>query len=69
MKISCRMWSSVEVTYVHPPHVNVLRTPADAMIPGRFDFGLLVKRYHSATRANRGPEVIAMKNMKTDLSG
>src|SRR5690348_224147 len=69
MKMSCQSWSSVDVTYVHPPHVNVLKIPVPAMILGRFEFGLAVKKYQRVTRANRGPEVMAMKTMKTDRSG
>ena len=69
MKISCQLWSSVEVTYVQPPHVSVLKSPIPAMIFGRFEFGRAVMRYHSPTRINLGPEVIAMNTMKTDRSG
>lgn len=27
MKMSCQSWSSVDVTYVQPPHVKVLNRP------------------------------------------
>lgn len=69
MKMSCQLWSSVDVTYVHPPHVNVLKTPTPATIAGRFEFGRFVRKYQSATRAKRGPEVMAMKTINTDRSG
>jgi hypothetical protein len=36
MKISCQSWSSVLVTYVHPPHVNVLKIPINATNLGSF---------------------------------
>lgn len=69
MKISCQLWSSVDVTYVQPPHVNVLKMPMPATSFGRFEFGLVVRKYHRPTRANLGPDVMAMKTIKTDRSG
>ena len=69
MKISCQLWSSVEVTYVQPPHVSVLKTPKPAMIFGKVEFRCAVMRYHSPTRRNLGPEVMAMNTMKRDRSG
>ena len=55
MKISCQPWSSVEVTYVQPPQVTVLKIPVAATIFGRDELGLAVRMYHRKTSANRGP--------------
>jgi len=55
IKISCQSWSSVEVTYVHPPHVRDRKTPMNATALGRDEFGRAVRRYHSPTNTNRGP--------------
>lgn len=67
--MSCQSWSSVEVMYVQPPQVNVRKMPTPATNFGREEFRLRVRTYHKATRANRGPEVIAMKTWKTERSG
>jgi hypothetical protein len=71
MKISCQSWSSVDVTYVHPPQVSVRKRPTPTINLGSELFRpcRLVRTYHSATRANRGPDVIAMKIWKTERSG
>jgi hypothetical protein len=69
MKISCQSWSSVDVTYVHPPHVIVLKRPVPATIFGKVEFGFAVRMYQRKTRANRGPEVIAMNIWNTERSG
>jgi hypothetical protein len=53
--MSCQSWSSVDVTYVHPPHVRVRNTPIKATNLGSVEFGRAVRRYHKATSANRGP--------------
>ena len=42
MKISCQSWSSVDVTYVQPPHVIVRKTPVQAMYFGKDVFGFAV---------------------------
>jgi len=55
MKMSCQPWSSVDVTYVHPPQVHVRKRPQNATNLGIFSPGLAVRRYHSPTRANLGP--------------
>src|SRR3954463_418071 len=55
MRMSCQSWSSVEVIYVHPPHVRVRNTPENATYLGRLEFGRAVRRYHKNTRTNRGP--------------
>ena len=57
MKMSCQAWSSVEVTYVHPPQVKVRNMPIKATNLGRLEFGLAVRRYHNATNVNRGPNL------------
>lgn len=51
--------------------MTVLNIPTPKIMPGSDDFecGREVKKYQSVTRANRGPDVIAMKSMKTDRSG
>jgi hypothetical protein len=85
MKMSCQSWSSVEVTYVHPPHVNVRKMPTPATNFGSEEFGRRVRMYHRPTNAMRGPvphfshvhivasrvipDVSAMKSIKTDRSG
>lgn len=69
MKMSCQSWSSVDVTYVHPPHVRVRRRPMMATNFGSPEPGLAVRRYHRPTSANRGPDVMAMNTMKKDRSG
>ena len=43
--------------------------PVPATILGKFEFRRAVNKYQRATSANRGPEVIAIKTMKTDRSG
>jgi hypothetical protein len=53
--MSCQSWSSVDVMYVHPPHVRVLNRPKNATTFGRVRPGLAVRRYHRPTRANLGP--------------
>jgi hypothetical protein len=53
--MSCQSWSSVEVTYVHPPQVSVRKMPTAATNLGRVELGRRVKMYHRPTRANRGP--------------
>jgi len=55
MKMSCQSWSSVDVTYVQPPQVNVRKMPMKATNLGSFWFGRAVRRYHKPTRAKRGP--------------
>lgn len=55
MRISCQSWSSVEVMYVHPPHVRVRNTPIKATNLGRVEFGRAVRRYQRNTKANLGP--------------
>lgn len=55
IKISCQSWSSVDVMYVHPPQVNVRKTPEMAIAFGRVRPGFAVNRYHKPTRAKRGP--------------
>jgi hypothetical protein len=55
--MSCQPWSSVEVTYVHPPHVNDRKTPTPATNFGSVELALRVKMYQRATNANRGPEI------------
>lgn len=55
MKMSCQSWSSVDVTYVHPPQVNVRKMPTPATNLGRVEFGRRVKTYQRPTRASRGP--------------
>ena len=60
MNTSCQPWSSVDVTYVHPPQVIVLKRPVPATIFGKVEFGVDVRIYHRKTRANRGPEVMAI---------
>ena len=55
MKMSCQPWSSVEVTYVHPPQVSVRNKPVAAMIFGNAESGRAVKTYQRKTRAKRGP--------------
>ena len=55
MKISCQPWSSVEVTYVHPPQVTVRKRPTPATNFGNDEFGRAVKMYQRNTRAKRGP--------------
>jgi hypothetical protein len=69
IKISCQSWSSVDVMYVHPPHVIVLKRPVPATTFGKVEFGLEVRTYQRKTRANRGPEVMAIKIWKTERSG
>lgn len=69
MKMSCQSWSSVDVTYVQPPHVKVRKMPTPATIFGREELGRAVRRYQRKTRRNRGPEVMAMKTWKKDRSG
>ncbi len=69
MKMSCQSWSSVDVTYVHPPQVIVLKRPTPATNFGNVEFRLAVKTYQRATRAKRGPDVMAMKTWKKDRSG
>lgn len=69
MNISCQSWSSVEVTYVHPPQVKVLKMPIPTTNLDNAVFGLGARRYHIRTRANRGPEVTAMKSWNTERSG
>ena len=69
MKMSCQLWSSVDVTYVHPPQVMVLNKPTPATTLGKVEFGLAVRIYQRKTRAKRGPEVMAMKTWKTERSG
>lgn len=56
IKISCQSWSSVDVIYVQPPHVNVRKMPTPITNLGSVEFGLRVRAYHSPTRANRGPK-------------
>jgi len=65
MKMSCQSWSSVDVTYVHPPHVKVRRKPMTATNFGSVEFGLRVNTYHSPTNANRGPMYISEFFLKT----
>jgi hypothetical protein len=55
MKMSCQSWSSVEVTYVHPPHDSVRKIPTPATNLGSVEFGLRVRTYHRPTNATRGP--------------
>lgn len=55
MKTSCQSWASVDVTYVHPPHVNVRKIPTPATNLGSEEFGRRVKMYHRPHSANRGP--------------
>ena len=55
MKMSCHPWSSVEVTYVHPPHVSVRNRPVPATKIGKAESGRAVKMYQRNTKANRGP--------------
>jgi hypothetical protein len=55
MKISCQSWSSVDVTYVQPPQVNVRNMPTPATNLGRDEFGRRVRTYHRPTSAKRGP--------------
>jgi hypothetical protein len=55
IKMSCQSWSSVEVTYVHPPHVSVRKMPTPATNLGSAEFGRRVKQYHRPTNAKRGP--------------
>ena len=55
MKISCQSWSSVEVTYVHPPQVNVRKTPTPATNFGKAELDRRVRMYQRATSMNRGP--------------
>jgi hypothetical protein len=69
MKMSCQSWSSVDVMYVQPPHVSVLKMPKPATTLGNVLPGLAVNRYHRPTRANLGPEVIAIKSINADRSG
>src|ERR1700760_3642679 len=59
MKISCQLWSSVEVTYVHPPHMTVRNRPTPRMKEGRDDleWGRAERKYHRVQRANRGPMI------------
>jgi hypothetical protein len=65
MKMSCQSWSSVDVTYVHPPQVKVRKTPTPATNFGNVAFGLRVRMYHNATSANRGP--IRLQYNPTDV--
>lgn len=67
--MSCQSWSSVEVMYVHPPHVRVRNKPQKATKPGNLDAGFRDRRYQKPTRANLGPDVMAMKSWKKDRSG
>jgi hypothetical protein len=60
MKMSCQSWSSVEVTYVHPPQVKVRKMPTPAMNLGRDELGRRVKMYQRPTNANRGPRQLSM---------
>lgn len=57
MKMSCQSWSSVDVTYVHPPHVNVRKMPTPATNLGSDEFGRRVKMYQRPTNAKRGPKI------------
>ena len=43
MKISCQPWSSVEVTYVHPPQVKVRKRPVPAITFGSTESGRAVR--------------------------
>ena len=43
--------------------------PTPATNLGKVEFGRAVRMYHRKTRAKRGPEVIAIKTWKKDLSG
>jgi len=56
MKMSCQSWSSVEVTYVHPPQVSVRKMPTPATNFGSVEFGRRVKIYQRPTNTKRGPE-------------
>ena len=47
----------------------VLNKPVARTNFGSVEFGLAVKMYHRNTRANLGPEVIAIKIWKTERSG
>ena len=58
IKISCHSWSSVEVTYVHPPHVRVRNMPIKATNLGSTELGRDVRRYHRPTSTNRGPDLL-----------
>lgn len=62
MNISCHLWSSVEVTYVHPPHDIERKSPMPDTSFGRAESDRAVRRYHRKTRANLGPEVIAINS-------
>jgi hypothetical protein len=53
--MSCQSWSSVDVMYVHPPHVNVRMRPEIAIAFGRVRPGFAARRYQRPTRANLGP--------------
>jgi len=55
MKMSCQSWSSVDVTYVHPPHVSVRKIPTPATNLGSVEFGRRVRQYQRPTNAKRGP--------------
>ena len=54
--MSCQSWSSVDVTYVHPPQVRVLNIPVQNTNVGNLELGRAVKRYQRVTRTKRGPE-------------
>lgn len=57
IKMSCQSWSSVDVMYVHPPHVRLRTTPEMAIAFGRVRPGFAVSRYQSPTSANLGPSM------------
>lgn len=47
----------------------VLKRPVPATTLGKVEFGFEVRTYQRKTRANRGPEVMAMRIWKTERSG
>ena len=53
--MSCQWWSSVDVTYVHPPHVRLRKTPVAATTFGSAEPGRAVMTYQRMIRANLGP--------------
>lgn len=66
MKISCQPWSSVEVTYVHPPQVKVRKIPVAATTCGSTESGRAVRTYQRKTRAKRGPAGLILARVADD---
>jgi hypothetical protein len=55
--------------YVHPLHDIVRKGPVPATTFGRAESDRAVRIYHNKTKANLGPEVMAMNNWGIDRSG